>query len=459
MEKRSALDQAFEQRWKTLLGEWIEFLKFPSISAQPSYDSECSRCAAWLVQWLKGNGFHAWLEPTRSKPLVRAHRDGLPGAPHVLYYGHYDVQPVDPVDAWTTPPFDPVYRNDRLYARGAEDNKGQIWFTLQAMATLIAMGNPMPPIDILLEGEEECGSAGITEWLQAHAGDIRSDILLVTDTNTVPDGRPTLVMGLRGIIHATAVLQGPAYDLHSGVHGGVAPNPATGLARLLTSLHDAQGRIAVEGFHDGILPLSPAEKAETARARFDPEQYRHATGVPPCAGDPDRTPIERAGFLPSIDINGIHAGYSGSGIKTIIPATATVKLTARLAAGQDPDHCLDCLCRHLERQVPKGLTLAITERGIGGKGFRLAPDTPLVQQTLMVLEKLQEGEPARLWEGASIPVVSALQSASGADPVLVGFGDEADRIHAPDESFSREQMRRGFVFAGLWLDAMTRGGQ
>ena len=447
----SSLAATFDRQCDRFVSEWMTLLRFPSISTLPEHASDCVRCAEWLAAHLRGIGFEAELQATPSKPVVVAHRQGDPGRPVVLFYGHYDVQPVDPLESWRQPPFEPVLRDGRLFARGAQDNKGQLFYGLKAMETLIAAGALNATVKIVLEGEEESGSGGLAAVLPAWRDRLAADILMVTDTGTVCTGAPTIIMGLRGVLHLTVELRGPTHDLHSGVHGGCAPNPAEGMAALIASLHGPDGRLAVSGFCDDVMPSSEEERRLARAVPFDPAQYLANTGVPPVAGEKAYSPTERTGFRPSVDINGLHAGYGGQGMKTIIPATATAKITARLAAGQDPARCLQCLVRHLEAHTPAGLKLAIPERGIGGPGFRLRPASPLVARAKAVLNQLSDLETAFLWEGASIPIVSALAEISGAEPLLVGFGGDDDLIHAPNESFSIEQFRKGYLYAGLLL--------
>jgi acetylornithine deacetylase/succinyl-diaminopimelate desuccinylase-like protein len=374
----------------------------------------------------------------------------------VLYYGHYDVQPVDPLEHWTSPPFEPTLREGRMYARGAQDNKGQFFSALKAIEMLGLRRALRPTLKIVIEGDEESGSMPVLQTLRGMREALRADVVMASDTNTVPGGAPTITMGLRGILHLGLALHGPHHDLHSGVHGGAAPNPATGIARLLATLHDADGRVAVEGFYDGVRDPSPRERALAHAVPFDPERYRQATGVAPVAGERDFTPVERTGFRPVIDVNGVHSGYGGAGMKTIIPAVAIAKLSVRLVPDQDPEGTLDALERHLRRHVPPGLRLEILERGIGGTPFRADPDSTAIALAQRVLDELDPRKAVFLWEGASVPILARLPELAGGEPLLVGFGSEEDNVHAPDESYSIEQFRRGYRFIGLFLSRLAR---
>lgn len=450
MTKRQ-LETVFEAGLERYVREWKELLAFPSISAAPEHARDCHECAGWLKDHLARMGFAARLEPTSSHPVLIAERPGPPGAPVVLFYGHYDVQPVDPIELWHTPPFTPSLRQGRMYARGAQDNKGQCFAALKAMEAISRSGDLNCTVRVVLEGDEEAGRLPILELLEKERGALKADLVMAADTGTVASGAPTITMGLRGIVHLTATLTGPDHDLHSGVHGGRAPNPATGMARLVASLHDNTGRVAVPGFYDGVQDPTPAERALANATPLDPAWYRKATGVEPVAGERDFTPVERTGFRPALEVNGIHSGYGGPGGKTIIPSQALVKLSARLVPGQQPERILQAIIGHLEKNTPHGLKLAIPEKGSGGPAVRVDLESPAVKQARAILDQLSDKPTAFLWEGASVPILSHLPAIAGAPALLVGFGSEADNIHAPNESYSIEQFRSGFLFMGLFL--------
>lgn len=445
----------FDRNCERYLGEWKEFLGFPSISTGMEHAADCLACAKWLVGQFQGMGLSSRLLETAyaSKPVVYAEHAGKPGRPTILFYGHYDVQPVDPLNLWTSPPFEPTLRDGRMYARGAQDNKGQVFAFIKALEALKSAGSLDCTVKILIEGEEESGSKGITESLERWKDLIRADILMVSDTSMAETGAPAIMMGLRGIISISLLLHGPDHDLHSGIHGGVAPNPAQGMARLLASLHRPDGSIAVPGYYDAVTPPTEEEK-RLANAGFpDAASYREGTGVDPVAGEHRFTPAERVGFRPSLDVNGIHSGFGGKGFKTVLPAVAEAKVSARLAAGQDPVWCRDAIVRHLRENVPPGLRLEVEGANIGGPGFRLNLHSEVTKKARAVLDGLTPHKTVFLWEGASVPIVSGLARVSGAEPLLVGFGLEKDRIHAPNESYSVEQLRLGYLYASRFLDA------
>lgn len=454
MISRRQLEQFYEANHERILTEWKDFLRFASISADPKHDSDCRACASWLHHHLEGIGLKSDLVETPGKPLVLAEHRGPEGSPTILVYGHYDVQPVDPLDQWQTPPFEPSLRHGRLYARGAEDDKGQVFYVIKAVEALLQTHALNATVRVIVEGEEEHGSHGILSFLDGNPPDLKADILLVQDTQVVATGQPTLVMGLRGVINLTATLEGASHDLHSGIHGGIAPNAATGMARMLATLHDADGRVAVPGFYDGVDAPSEMERRLANAVPFDSSAYERAAGVPPVAGEPGFTPAERTGFRPCLDINGVHSGYGGAGGKTIIPGHAVAKISARSVAGQNPKAVLDAIIAHLRRNTPPGLRLTISDGYAPGPGFRLNLHSSAVGLAKKALESVC-GEPvAYLWEGASIPVVARLAETAGAEPLLIGFGEEDDCIHAPNESFALSQFRKGFLFAATFLGGL-----
>jgi acetylornithine deacetylase/succinyl-diaminopimelate desuccinylase-like protein len=441
-----------------ILTAWCDLLRIESVSADASGLAHCARAAAWLKRWLKYAGFQTEVVlPPNGRPIVWAERPGVPSAPAVLFYGHYDVQPADPVAAWTHPPFDPVCVDGRIYARGAEDNKGQLFAFLQGVAARIDAGLPLPTLRVLIEGEEECGSSSLLAcahdpaWRQRLA----ADILLVCDTSMHPCGQPAIVAGLRGMQALTVTLRGPSHDLHSGSHGGLAPNPAQGMARLIASLHDPQGRIAVSGFFDGWAAPTTNECRLAEAVPFDAAAYASETGAPPEGGERAIPPIHRTAFHPTLEVNGVHAGYGGPGCKTIIPSEAVAKLSARLCPGQTPSRTMDALTTHLRAHCPPGLTLELSDVRSGSRGFRLPVDSPLIRLATDVLTRIDPRGPLFLWEGASIPIIATLQEVSGAAPLLVGFGREEDRIHAPNESFGLDQFQQVMTYADAMLGALV----
>lgn len=441
--------EAYDAQRSRYIAEWMELLRFESISTDASYHATCRACAAWLVQHLSGIGMQATLRETSGLPLVVANYRG--GGPRVVFYGHYDVQPVDPLEAWDSAPFDPQIRRDRMYARGAQDNKGQVMYFLKAVELLIQQKALPYDLTIVLEGEEESGSAGLQSELPALARELQADLLLVCDTGTPRAGVAAITMGLRGIVHASFTLHGPTKDLHSGVHGGVVRNPAQEIAHLAASLHNPDGTIAVAGYYDGVEEPSADLRQAINGFPLTAAQYEALIGAPPNGGEQRFSMWERRGVRPTIDVNGIHGGYGGPGGKTVIPASAVLKLSSRLVPGQDPQRCLDLLCAHLRERVPDGMRLEIEDASVGGPALALDPHSPTVQRAREVLQQVCGDALVLMWEGASIPIVAGLAKALGAEPLLVGFGLEEDNIHAPNESFALDQFRQGFLYSALLL--------
>ncbi len=445
------LQAHFAAQQNRFVREWQDFLRFPSVSTNPAKTEDCSACARWLMAHLEPMGFTTRLVPTSSHPLVFAERAGKKNHPTVLFYGHYDVQPEDPVELWKTPPFEPTLINGRMYARGAQDNKGQLFAALKAIETLVQSNALNCTLKILIEGDEEKGLTPVLPVLQMEKTALKADIVMAADTSAVSSGAPTITMGLRGILTFTATLSGPDHDLHSGVHGGRIPNPANALCRLITSLHQDDGRVAVPGFYEGVHEPSVEERALANAQPIDPAWYQSVTGVLPVGGEQQYTPVERSGFRPAIDLNGIHSGYGGAGSKTIIASRAMAKISARIVPGQDPVRILQLICDHLQKHVPPGLVLEISEAVPGGPAIRGNLSSPAITVARQVLSEISPLPTAFLWEGASVPILSHLPALAGGEAILVGFGSEQDNIHAPNESYSIEQFRLGFLYTGLFL--------
>ncbi len=438
---------------------WCEFLRFPSVGTDPAHLDDCRACAAWLTAWLEARGFVVTARGAQGAPPVLV--AGRPGevrhAPSVMLYGHYDVQPADPLEAWISNPWAPEVRGDRMYARGAQDDKGQTWWSLQAIRACIETGTPLPDMKIVLDGQEESGSSELLRLIDACPDAFQSDILMVADTEMRDDGRPAITLGLRGVSCITFRLHGAAYDLHSGRHGGLAPNPAVELARIVASLHAADGSIAVQGLMEGAVEPSEVDLAVALSEPFDAEAYARETGVPAIGGAQGVDPRIRLSLLPTIEVNGFHSGYAGEGGKTIIPAWAEVKLSMRTVSGQAPETVLAAVRRHVEARVKPGMRLEIPFCEAGSSALRVAADAPAVRRAQAVLSALHPRGCTLCYEGASIHVIGALAAAAGADPVLVGFGLEADRIHAPNESFSFAQCALTFDYTSAFLSDVVKG--
>ena len=427
--------------------EYFELLKFESIGADPAHLRDCVQCSSWLRKWLQKLGFTAELlypppeegATTLPPPCLFAERKGDEGAMTVLVYGHDDVQPVDPVSAWTTPPFEPTERDGRVYCRGANDDKGQLFAFLCGLRDYLAAPGPKVNLKIIVDGQEENESVALMKLAPTMRRQLAADVLLVCDTSAAPELRPAIVAGLRGVSNFTVRLTGPNRDLHSGEYGGIAPNPAQAIAELVASLHNPDGSIAVAGFRDGIEPPTEEER-RTAEASGRSEQaYYDDIGCEPVGGQCGKTLVQRNSFEPTIEVNGIHSGYGGPGGKTVIPAEAFAKISMRLVPGQTPQGAYAAVRKHLEDNCPRGMKLSLEDYNPGAAALRLPLASPAFRLAEAVLSEMDPRGPVFQWDGASIPVISVIREVSGAAPLIVGWGQSEDRIHSPDESYSFKQ--------------------
>lgn len=437
--------------------DYFELLKFPTVGAEKERLRDCVQCATWLKKWLKSIGASAELllpqsegeTPSLHVPVVYGELKGQEGATTVLLYGHYDVQPADPLEEWKTPPFEPTVKGDRIYCRGAQDDKGQFFAFLCGLRELLNLKtSKLPSIKILLDGQEESGSVGLFKLLEdkEFRKRLSADVMLVCDTSAAADLRPAIVAGLRGVNHFTVTLTAANRDLHSGEYGGIAPNAAQGMAELMASLHNADGSIAVAGFRDGIEPPTHEELQKAEEGMATEEMYTTDIGTEPCGGQLGKTIVQRNCFEPTIEVNGIHSGYGGPGSKTVIPCQAIAKLSTRLVPGQIPAQAYEAVKRHLKDHCPKGMTVELSELTGDSPAFRLPLASPLFRLAADVLEEMDPRGAVFQWDGASIPVIAAIREASGAAPLLVGWGQPEDRIHSPNESYSVRQ----FLAAKTW---------
>jgi len=450
----TAIERYFSDHQERFISEWKEFLSFKSISADPSYEGECEACAEWVQTHLSKMGFKAALWRSDFLPVVFAERKGNPSKPTVLFYGHYDVQPVDPLDLWKSNPFEGTIRDGRMYARGAEDNKGQVFFFFKALEALIASGVDLPTIKILIEGEEESGSEALHACASTWSDQLKADIMMVCDTDMLEPGRPAITMGLRGIAHCEVRVYGPKMDIHSGMYGGVVLNPLQALVKIAASLHKDDGSVAVPGFYDGASEPSAQEIEMVKAAPIDLKHMSDFLGVPLAGGEPRFEPLVRRGLRPTLEINGIGGGYQGAGGKTVIPSFGMAKLSMRLVAGQDPQKTLDKVAAYLQSVAPVGTRVEVGDLAVGGPALRLPVDAELLKVAERAIEKGFGIKPVYIWNGASIPIIPKLAQASGAEPLLVGFGLDQDNIHSPNESFSLRQFEEGYRYVCGFLSEL-----
>lgn len=447
-------EEYFAQHHDRFLAEWREFLSFKSVSADPAHHQDCLACADWVAAHLKGLGFHTELWTTDTKPVVYGVLPGNKAKPTVLFYGHYDVQPVDPLHLWLSPPFEATLRGGRMYARGAQDNKGQVFYVLKALEALRALGADLPTIKVIIEGEEESSSQAMHKHLHEWREPLSADILMVCDTGMVAHGVPTVTMGLRGVLALEFRVHGPKIDLHSGLYGGVVLNPLQALTAILAGLHNADGSVAVPGFYDGVAMPSDADRARANSAPIDLKAISESLGVPLAGGEKGLAPLERRGFRPTLEINGVGGGHQGAGGKTVIPAVAMAKLSCRTVEGQEPRDVVAKVKAHIRALAPEGARVEFVEESIGGRAFKLSVDAPVVALATEASARAFNREPVFLWEGASVPIIPELAAVSGGSPIMVGFGMEEDHIHSPNESFSLRQFEEGYRYAVAFLQVV-----
>jgi acetylornithine deacetylase/succinyl-diaminopimelate desuccinylase-like protein len=435
--------------------EYLELLAFPSIGADPAHLRDSVQCATWLKKWLEGIGAEArLLTADFAPPVLFAELKAAGDAPTVLFYGHYDVQPPDPVEEWDTPPFEPTVKGDRVYARGAQDDKGQAFAFLCGVRELAESGGLKVNFKVVLEGQEESGSAALAKLAPGLRRELAADVMLVCDSSAADDLRPAIVAGLRGVNHFTVRLTAASRDLHSGEYGGIAPNAAQGMAELMASLHHPDGTVAVAGFRDGIETADHEELRLAEAFCRGEDAYREDIGCDPVGGQMGKTIAQRNGFEPTIEINGIHSGYGGPGSKTVIPCEAVAKLSTRLVPGQNPEKAFEAVRRHLKDRTPRGMKLEITDFTGGAAGFRLPLASPLFRLAQDVLGEMDPRGAVFYWNGASIPIVSVLREISCAAPLIVGWGQSEDRIHSPNESYSVRQFDKTKEWARRILTAL-----
>ena len=428
---------------------WLDWLRIPSVSAQPAHAKDCRRAAEFARLDLESLGFQATLRETQGHPVVVAHHPGPPGGsgPHLLYYGHYDVQPAEPLELWQSPPFEPVVvegpHGPRVVARGAVDDKGQVAMWLAAFRAWFEETGSMPVrITAIIEGEEEIGSEHLQDFLAANREELAADVAVVSDTDMWDIDTPAICTSLRGLVYMQVELQAAARDLHSGMFGGSALNPINALTRALGELHDSEGRVQLDGFYDGIAEVSNAQAAQWATLGFDEAAFLGGIGLSVPVGERGRGGLERLWARPTADINGIWGGYAGPGSKTVIAAKAGAKVSFRLVPGQQPERIAEAFRRFMHARVPADAKLDFQLFGIA-PGMAVAQDAPVIAAARAALAD-EFGRPAVLvGGGGSIPVVEAFKRLLGLDTLLMGFGLNDDQIHSPNEKFELTCFRHG----------------
>ena len=433
--------------------ELCDYLRFPSVSAQPKHKQDLAACAQWILEHCRAIGLQARLCPTAGNPVIVASTPRKKSArrPHFVVYGHYDVQPAEPFELWTSPPFSPRVAGRRLYARGACDNKGQHMAHLNAVEAYLKTGTDLPcDLTFVIEGEEEVGSKSLGTFLLKNRRELRCDGVVISD-NSIPSLKhPALTYALRGILAVEVELRGPARDLHSGLYGGALDNPAMALCQLLAPLRDRHGRVAIPGFYDDVAALSAYERKQLARLPHHDAALAKFLGVPQLFGERGFTSTERRTARPTVEINGLTSGYQGDGSKTIVPSWARAKLTFRLVPNQTPDRIRQLVLKRLRELCPPTVRLKI-DAGHGGEPYLVSPTSRHAQAALRALRTAFEAEPVLVREGGSIPIVTSFKKLLGADTLLLGLSLPDDNAHSPNEKFDLECFRRGMVLgANLW---------
>ncbi|MEM1084154.1 MAG: dipeptidase [Verrucomicrobiota bacterium] len=439
------------------LKQLFEFLAFPSVSTDSRHASDVRGCAEWLIARAETFGLKAELFETPGHPVVVARGPVKEGRPNVLIYGHYDVQPVDPLELWTSDPFKPEIREGRIWARGATDNKGQMFAHLLGAGKTMAEEGDLPVnLTFLFEGEEEIGSPNLAAFLREHRDELACDVIAVSDTGMVAPGVPTMGYGLRGISCCEVIVRGPDKDLHSGLFGGAVTNPATAISQLVASLHDAEGRILIEGFYDDVRPLEDWEREMWSKVPGVSDQdFLDVTGSPGLFGEKGFSAAEQTWARPTAEVNGIGGGYQGEGSKTVIPAEAMAKFSFRLVPNQNPADIMEKVRAHFEKHCPEGVTLEFIP-GHDGAAYHADPHSDFGKAAQRALKSTFGQDPMLIREGGSIPIVQDLKDILGADTLLLGLALADAQIHSPNENFPVENFEAGIRLNRALLEELAK---
>jgi len=433
----------YHENYQDLFREFTTFLRIPSISASEAHKEDIQAAGDFLVRKLEKIGFKNVAKyPTSRHPIIFGEYIIDQQKPTVLVYGHYDVQPPDPIDEWDTPPFEPSKRDEYLYARGASDMKGQIWAAISALQSIFAAGKLDVNVKLLFEGEEEIGSPSLDIFLEEHKSLLECDLVLNPDAGMIAPDKPTITYSLRGLAYFELRLYGPKADLHSGLFGGVVANPANVLSEVISGMHNEQGKVTLPGFYDNVRELSEQEREELSRLGLNNSYYKEMTGAPELSGEKDYSPVERAGARPTLDVNGLYAGYIEEGAKTIIPAYAMAKISTRLVPDQDPKAVHKSMKDYLEINVPGSVRWEL-EYMSGAPAYINDAETPGLDLFVDALAETWGVKPVMKREGGSIPVATSMKNILGVDSIITGFGLPDDQIHSPNERVHLPTHRKG----------------
>jgi len=444
--KLDSLKKYYNNSKEKIFEDYFTFLKFQSISSEPQFKAPLLDCVSWLKNFLLEMGFQVEIWHTKGHPTIFASFEKAgPAQPTLLIYNHYDVQPVDPIELWHSLPFEPTIRNGEIYARGAQDNKGQCYYVLLALKALIARDGTLPiNVKLCIEGEEECGSAGLSAILNEKTKELQADYLAIVDLGMEKATKPAINLGTRGIVTMDITVTGTNTDLHSGSHGGIAFNPIHALVKILEKLRNEKGQVIVPDFYADVEELSEADKARIS-LHFDEAKYEADFGAAATGGEQDYSVMERVWVRPTIEINGINGGYFGDGFKTVIPAKATAKISCRLVPNQDPAKIGQLVANFLESHAPKGTKVAVHLHAGHGKAVRGNINSKAVKAFANAYEEVFDTPCDYIFAGGSIPIVTELKEACGGEVVLLGLGLMSDCIHAPNEHFGVDRIEKGFL--------------
>lgn len=436
----------------------FELLRIPSVSADSRHAGDVAAAAEWLAGRFREMGLETEVLATPGNPIVLAQTPPVPGAPTALVYGHYDVQPPEPLDEWRSPPFEPTVRDGAVYARGATDDKGQMLTHVESVAAVLACEGKLPvQVKFLIEGEEEVGSENLGPFIKGNRERLACDCVVISDTSQFAPGVPAVTYGLRGIAYYELRLFGPKQDLHSGSFGGGVANPAGALVRMLAELVDDAGRIQLPGFYDDVVPLEPRERQEFARLPFDEERFKRRLGVDAVAGEEGYTTLERRWARPSCDINGLWSGYQGEGAKTVLPAAAGAKFSFRLVPNQEVAKVTAAVREFMEARLPPGVRMELREFH-GGPGVKFPLDSPYMAAAAAAIERGFGKAPVFIREGGSIPIVGDFARELDADVLLLGWGLDDDNTHSPNEKFNLADFHRGTRSSARLWGELARAG-
>jgi acetylornithine deacetylase/succinyl-diaminopimelate desuccinylase-like protein len=453
------LDRFLNDNDARIHDELFDLLRIPSVSARSEHAGDVRRTAEWVRDSLARIGLEASLQETPGHPIVLGEWRKAKGAPTILIYGHYDVQPAEPLELWESPPFEPTVRDGRIYARGSVDDKGQLFLHVKALEAHLSVRGTLPVnVIVLAEGEEEVGSENLERFVSDNAARLEADAVVISDSSMFGPGQPSILSSLRGLAYLQIDVVGPTVDLHSGSYGGAVVNPATALARIISTFHDAEGRIAVPGFYDAVRDWGDDARGAIRRLPFDESDFQHETGSPALGGEAGYSTLERIWTRPTCEINGLLSGYTGEGAKTVLPSRAMAKVSCRLVPDQTPEEIGRLMEAHIKRVAPKGVTVTV-EHLHGGRPWRAELDGPLFDAARRALSAAFGRDPVIVGEGGSIPVVGDFQRILGTPVLLMGFGLPGENAHAPNEWMSDENFVKGAKAVAAFWDELAGAGK